>query len=204
MCASGGDRRTACTRAPALVQTLRDFPRLSAAFRVARTMLPLGVMTNLGWRSSGGRLDADGARRAILAQHVRIRDLLDRARQVADGALDGRAHSQDAVASAIGDLRMTMDAHLAFEEHVLLPILNDDLPLVPQRAQNLAAEHRHQREMLAMLHEEARTAPWVATLAAKLMFLTDWLLADMTHEETDLLTSEVVRDDAVVIDQNSG
>jgi iron-sulfur cluster repair protein YtfE (RIC family) len=153
-------------------------------------MLPLSFMTDIGWRAPHRRVDADGARRAILAQHVRIRELLDRARHV--------------VASAIGDVRMTMEAHLAFEENVLLPILNDDLPLGPQRAENLAAEHRHQREMLATLHQEARTAPWVATLAAKLMFLTDWLLADMTHEEADLLTSEVVRDDGVVVDQNGG
>ena len=41
-------------------------------------------------------------------------------------------------------------------------------------------------------------------LAAKLAFLTEWLLADMGEEERSLLIPEVVRDDIVVVDQSSG
>ena len=41
-------------------------------------------------------------------------------------------------------------------------------------------------------------------LAAKLAFLTEWLLADMLEEERSLLVPDVVRDDVVVIDQASG
>jgi iron-sulfur cluster repair protein YtfE (RIC family) len=142
-------------------------------------------MTDFGWRASSRPLDAAAARRSVLAQHVRIRDLLERARGIADAALDGRALAPDAVASAIGDVRTTMEAHLTFEEGVLLPILKAD-PAGPARAERLTTEHRHQRAMLAMLHDEARTAPWVPTLAAKLVFLTDWLLADMVEEEAAL------------------
>jgi len=60
-----------------------------------------------------------------------------RAREVAEKALDGISRSSDAVASAIDDIHTTITVHLAFEEDVLLPILNDDLPLGPERGRRL-------------------------------------------------------------------
>jgi hypothetical protein len=161
-------------------------------------------MINLGWSAPTDRLDAGTARSAILAQHERIRALLDRAHSVAEAALDGQPPSADAVASAIGDIRTIMEVHLAFEEKSLLPILRDDLPLGPERADRLLDEHRRQRTTLATLHTEACSFPQLPMLAAKLAFLTDWLLADMGEEERCLLIPEVIRDDVVVVDQSSG
>jgi hypothetical protein len=120
---------------------------------------------------------------------------LDRARAVADKALDGHSPSPDAVASAIGDIHTTITVHLAFEEDVLLPILNDDLPLGPERARRLVDEHARQRAMLGALHREACVGPELPTLAAKLAFLTSWLLTDMEEEERTLVTPDVIRDD---------
>lgn len=161
-------------------------------------------MIDLGWSAPIRRLDAGTAREAILAQHHRIRALLARAGSVAEEALDGRAPSSDAVASAIGDIRTIMEVHLAFEEKSLLPILRDDPPLGPERAARLLDEHRRQRETLSTLHREACAFPDLAILPAKLAFLTEWLLADMNEEERSLLIPEVVRDDVVVVDQSSG
>jgi hypothetical protein len=159
---------------------------------------------DIGWVAPDRRLDAGTAVASILAQHRRIRSLLDRARAVAEAALDGTPPSEDAVASAIGDIRTTMEVHLAFEEKTLLPILRDDPPLGPQRADRLLDEHRRQRLPLAALHREASIAPHGTMLAAKLAFLTSWLLTDMNEEERSLLIPEVVRDDVVVIDQSDG
>jgi len=161
-------------------------------------------MIDLGWSAPTERLDAGAARGAILAQHERIRDLLDRAYGVAEAALDDNAPSPDAVASAIADIRTILEVHLAFEEKSLLPILRDDLPLGPERADRLLDEHKRQRETLATLHREACAFPQLPILAAKLAFLTEWLLADMVEEERSLLVPDVVRDDIVVIDQSSG
>jgi hypothetical protein len=119
-------------------------------------------------------------------------------------ALDGHSPSADAVASAIGDIHTTITVHLAFEESVLLPILNDDLPLGPERARRLVDEHTRQRAMLGTLHREACLGPELPTLAAKLAFLTSWLLADMAEEERTFVTPDVVRDDVVVVDQDAG
>jgi hypothetical protein len=161
-------------------------------------------MIDLGWSAPERRLDAGQAREAILGQHVRIRGLLARAQHVAEAALDGQPPSSDAVASSIGDIRTTMEVHLAFEEKTLLPLLRDDLPLGPVRADRLLDEHRRQRASLAALHTEARTYPDLPELAAKLAFLVEWLLADMAEEEKSLLTPDVIRDDIVNVDQSSG
>jgi hypothetical protein len=156
------------------------------------------------WIVPTHRVDADTARRSILAQHQRIRALLERARVVAEGALDEADLPPDAVASAIGDIHATLEVHLRFEEKVLIDILNDDLPLGPARAARLKDEHTKQRATLTHLHDEARAAPQRPILAAKLAFLTSWLLDDMAEEERSLLTPDVVRDDVVAVDQATG
>jgi hypothetical protein len=130
--------------------------------------------------------------------------LLERARAVADQALDEAPLPTDAVASTIGDIRATLDIHLLFEEKVLCEILEDDLPLGPERAARLREDHAKQRATLASLHDEARAAPQRPILAAKLEFLARWLLDDMAEEERSLLTSDVVRDDIVAVDQCGG
>ena len=144
-------------------------------------------MIELGWSAPTHRVDAGTARRGILWQHVQIRTLLARAREVAELALDGTPPSPGAVASAVADLRSVMEVHLCFEEKVLLPLLLDDIPLGLQRAERLLDEHRRQREVLATLHREASNYPELPTLAAKLAFLTAWLLADMEEEERCLV-----------------
>jgi hypothetical protein len=144
-------------------------------------------MIETGWSAPAARLDAVGARRGILWQHRRIRALLERGARVADAALDGEPPSPDAVASAIGDIRSTMEVHLAYEESVLLPLLRADRPVGARSADSLLAEHAQQRAMLAALHQEARAYPLLPTLAVKLASLTAWLVDDMAEEEATLL-----------------
>jgi len=156
------------------------------------------------WQVPSHPVAADHARRAVFAQHRELRNLLGRASATAAAALEGRARSPDAVASAIGDIRTTFDVHLTFEERVLVPLLETDLPLGPDRARLLREEHAQQRALLESLHREAVAAPNLPTLSVKLAQLVDWLLRDMVHEEQELLTPEVIRDDQITIDQNTG
>ena len=160
-------------------------------------------MIDLGWTAPERRVDAGTALRGILWQHRNIRALLHEMRAVAEAALDGKAPSPTAVASAIGAVRSIMEVHLAFEETVLVPILRDDAPLGPQRADRLLDEHARQRTTLATLHGEAGAYPQLEILPAKLAFLTEWLLADMAEEEKSLLVPEVVHDDGRPGDRDS-
>jgi hypothetical protein len=132
-------------------------------------------------------VDAGTARDAILGQHQKIRALLARAEGVAEAALDGTAPRPDAVASAIGDIRLTMEVHLAFEEAVLLPLLEKAQPLGRQRADHLRNDHARQRAMMAAIHDEAVAHPDLPTLAVELAYLSRWLLADMEEEERSLV-----------------
>ncbi len=161
-------------------------------------------MNEIGWSAPEKPVDAGTARRGILWQHVRLRQLLERAQALAEARLDGDVSVPDAIASVIGDLRSVMEVHLTFEESVLLPLFRDDLPLGPERADRLVDEHRRQRAMLAGLHKEASHHPELPTLAAKLSALTSWLLADMDEEERAVLNPDTLRDDVVVIDQTCG
>jgi hypothetical protein len=151
------------------------------------------AMIGLGWSAPIEPVDAGTARRGILWQHAQIRVFLEKARTVADLALDGEASPPDAVASAIGDLRSMMEVHLTFEEKVLIPLFNVDFPVGPRRVALLLDEHKRQRGVLADLHLEARNYPLLPTLAAKLAFLTSWLLTEMLEEERSMK----VRDDDV-------
>jgi iron-sulfur cluster repair protein YtfE (RIC family) len=133
------------------------------------------------------RGDVEAARERIVAEHKRLRTLLQDARRLADAALETAAPAFGEVAQAIGDLRAAVESHLAFEESILLPILNSDLPAGPEWAARLQAEHEHHRTVLATVHSEAMASPQLPLLAAKLAFLAEWLLADMRDEEQSLL-----------------
>ena len=149
-------------------------------------------MIELGWSAPAVRVDAGTARRGILWQHDRIRQLLGKATAIAESALDGDAQGSSAVAPIIADLCSTMEVHLAFEERVLLPLLAEDPAGGVERAERLKDEHKRQREMLSAIEREACAQPQLPTLAAKLAFLTSWLLVDMEEEERSLLQSDVV------------
>ena len=161
-------------------------------------------MKELGWSAPENRVDAGTALKGILAQHGQIRDLLERSQAVAAAALAGEPIPTEMIATSIGDIRMTLEVHLAFEEKVLLPLLHDDLPLGPARAAALLDEHRQQRHLLATMHAEAAAGPSLPQLAEKLDLLTRWLLDDMCEEERCLLIPDVIRDDVVVVDQTCG
>ncbi|MBC8134004.1 MAG: hemerythrin domain-containing protein [Deltaproteobacteria bacterium] len=161
-------------------------------------------MSDSVWFTPLHPVDAEMARRSVLAQHVHIRGLLLRAQETATDALEGVSTRPDVVVSAIGDIRTTMEIHLAFEERVLVPLLDGDLPLGPERARRMLAEHGRQRAVLASLHREAVEVGELPTLSIKLGFLTSWLLADMEEEERDLLIPDVIRDDQITINQSSG
>jgi iron-sulfur cluster repair protein YtfE (RIC family) len=146
-------------------------------------------MASLIWSVPSHRVDAQTAKNRILSQHQQIRALLQRAGAVAEAFLAGKPLPPNEVADAINDICMIIEAHLHFEESVLLPILRlDDLMLgAPGRAEKLINDHQSQRAMLAALYREARAFPHLPMLAAKLAFLTSWLAADMQEEEHALL-----------------
>jgi hypothetical protein len=146
---------------------------------------------------------ADRARRKVLEQHRELRRLLLLGvAQVGEWTQEHNA-PHEPLRSVIDVVRDVFIRHLADEEALILPILDLDVPLGPQRAAALHEEHDRQRAELQEL------AAWPEDgdddeLALRFKQLAKELLADIAHEEADLLAPSVIRDDQIVVDQSGG
>lgn len=146
------------------------------------------------------RTTASDALAQILADHREIRHLLGIALDLAYRAADGRRMDPVVLPQALEGVASVLDQHLAREERLLLPILEDDPPVGPLRATALREEHGRQRIEIARLVRGCWEKSQME-LAADLRRLIQDFLIDMAEEEEVLLTSSVVRDDIVAIDQ---
>ena len=154
--------------------------------------------------SSGpDRPTAEMARCLVLEQHLALRGLLMMGLAQATGAEGHLEHRHEPLRALVGEIQSVFVRHLADEEGLILPILEDDLPLGPLRAEALREEHARQRaELEALLAwPEDRSDRELATRFGRLAAA---LLEDIAHEERELLTSDVIRDDSIVIDQCGG
>jgi DUF438 domain-containing protein len=158
---------------------------------------------NADGRDTGGaeRTPAETARRLVLGQHRELRRLL------AMGLIEAR-HAESALTheplrALVSLIREVFVRHLADEEALIVPILEDDPPVGPQRVVALREEHQRQRaelEALCLWPQEASDAE----LANRFDGLAKALLEDIAHEERELLIPDVIRDDHVVRDQSDG
>ena len=101
----------------------------------------------------------------------------------------------------LADLR----EHMRWEDRYLAPALEDSDAWGPERAEQLAEDHREQRNYLAgviaELQDQVRPA---AVLATHLLELVRRVLRDMEEEEAFFLDPDVLRDDVVGIDVETG
>jgi len=145
------------------------------------------------------------ARQTVLDQHVELRKLLTMGLVQVHAAVKGGGElpGHEPLRSLVAMIRDLFVRHLADEEALILPILEDDLPLGPLRAKRLREEHTEQRAELEALcgwpEEESDLE-----LALRFEGLGMILLDDIADEERHLLTSEIIRDDCIVIDQCGG
>jgi hypothetical protein len=150
-------------------------------------------------------LTADESRTRILAQHQTIRMLLRAAGTVADLAGGGARRVDDLLPHYVENVRAALEQHLAYEDRTLLPILEADPPLGPERARRLRAEHHRQRaELAALARDREQIAACPGAVAQRLRALVDAFLEDMDEEERLLLTRDVLRDDPISVDQECG
>jgi len=153
------------------------------------------------------RLPADAARRRVLEQHVGLRQLLAAGLDRVRAALAGQQSDHVPLHILIGVTHQLFVEHLADEEALLIPILEDDLPIGPRHVERLREEHARQRAELRSLcarRDDEDDEGDANDLADSFGRLARTLLADMEHEERELLTPDVLRDDGVVIDQCGG
>src|SRR5262245_9143020 len=95
------------------------------------------------------RLSSRQATEKILDQHITIRTLLWAAASVSRAAVRGRSEARARLLAYVTEIRQVLEEHLDCEEALLIPFLEDDLPLGPIRAKLMAEEHARQRAELA-------------------------------------------------------
>jgi hypothetical protein len=149
-------------------------------------------------------LPADAAREQTLAQHAGIRETLRDVSHLAEAVLEGRGPGVVRLRAVVGGLRLQLERHLAFEEAFVVPILARADPWGEERVKRLAEEHARQRQELAAAEANAVATSDLAAIAVALQKLAADLLVDMDEEERALLSINVLRDDLVSVDQETG
>jgi hypothetical protein len=160
-------------------------------------------MKTEGMKRGIGQKPAETARRLVLNQHRELRRLLTMGLAEVQGETAAGGPGHEPLRSLVSVVRDVFLQHLTDEEALIVPILEDDLPVGPQRVMALREEHHRQRSELNALSawpDEANDLD----LASRFAALTKVLLEDIAHEERELLIPEVIRDDHVVVDQSDG
>jgi len=149
------------------------------------------------------RPSAETARRLILEQHLGLRRLLMMGLAQVTGAEGHQEPQHEPLRALVEEIQSVFVQHLTDEEGLILPLLEGDLPLGPLRAEALRDEHARQRAELETLcaWPDDRSDHELATRFGQLAAA---LLEDIAHEEREVLTSDVIRDDSIVIDQSGG
>jgi hypothetical protein len=140
-------------------------------------------------------------RNRILRQHIALRARLDELGRAAARLTDGSGSLRE-VAGLCLVLHGEICDHLEIEDEVLAPALRQIDSWGPVRAESLLGHHQMQRKDLSvLLHASAIEIPELASTIGRLI---GELRDDMAHEDHDILTSDLLRDDVLAIDLEAG
>jgi hypothetical protein len=138
-------------------------------------------------------------RERVLEQHRTLRELLRQSIETTTRSLQPDGPDAEVLSGLVQDLRARFRAHLAFEEHALLPVLAHLDLWGPERVRDLREEHARQRAELDTLVEGTESRWDVGRLALTLRSLVTDLLLDMDEEERGCLSAELLRDERLVV-----
>jgi hypothetical protein len=136
-------------------------------------------------------------RERVLEQHGRLRDLLKLALGASAEALQGSRCDRLTLARFGRELELRFQAHLAFEEHALAPVLARADLWGPERVVALHEEHGRQRAELRALVDGIDGGWTPDEVAVALRSLATDLLLDMDEEERGCLSAVVFEDDFI-------
>jgi hemerythrin-like domain-containing protein len=143
-------------------------------------------------------------RQTILDDHAALRGLFASLRDLLRSA-GGGADREQAVRELGAALRERFLTHLDLEDRYLVPALETIDAWGEERAKRVSREHDEQRarldRLLTHLKDSQRPMP---ELIEELEVLLRDLLEDMTHEEATVLHEDLLRDDPVTVDVETG
>lgn len=127
-----------------------------------------------------------GALAELIAQHDKLRELMDQCEDLADG-VDADPHADPTpLVREIARLRLSFEAHNRFEEQLLRPVLLEHDTHAPVRIERMVEDHVNEHRALASkLHSPA---------TAELRDVIETLRAHLDAEERYLLSAKVLRE----------
>ena len=144
-------------------------------------------------------------RRQIFEQHKELRVMLEDIQDLAHHVLGGEADGAQPLREKAEQLYESLGRHLDVEDAFLVPALRETDAFGPDRAEALLEHHQEQRrqlkEALWALHDDGHKIHEIAT---GLLHLVQDLRIDMAHEEKDLLSDKLLRDDPITTDIFTG
>jgi len=142
-------------------------------------------------------------RARVLDEHVQIRAMLVEVESNAGRALSGDAHAREQLRPMALELYSRLHAHMCMEDSLLYPAICDADAWGHVRGARMREEHTRQRAQLSQLANVEWRATFAELVEAVQKFVKD-VREDMCNEENELLNPELLRDDVISIDQNSG
>ncbi len=142
-------------------------------------------------------------RKRILDEHKVLRQMLGNIQRTAERVLAGDADSEADLNEQARELYQTFLRHIELEDTILAPALKETDSFGPVRAKELEKEHQKQRHqfktaLASIEHEGAEN------LAKSMELLVPYILKDMKHEEQELLSDSLLKDDPVNADLFAG
>jgi iron-sulfur cluster repair protein YtfE (RIC family) len=137
------------------------------------------------------------ARKLLLEQHGRLRELFAAAEELAARLLAGEMVG-DELRCVLTDLRNAFAEHNASEERVLDPLLSAGDAWAPLRVKRMVEEHTAEHAAF----REALTGETVE-VAARIADLAEDVDAHMQAEERTFLSAAVLRDDVINLEDGS-
>lgn len=142
-------------------------------------------------------LDPAQVRAIILAEHRTIRAQLAQLEADATALLacsTSKPNQRHALRQQALQLCRELRAHFAFENQVLVPVLEHVDAWGQVRAEKLLAEHAQQRQLLRVYTRTLRDEVGSQSLAAVVWQLVETIRQDMRDEEADVLSPELLSD----------
>lgn len=144
-------------------------------------------------------------RSRVLREHAGLRTQLTQLERLIRQVTSGERRQVGPLRQAAERLLATLRRHMRWEDRYLAPAVEDADAWGPERAKRLSEEHREQRifldDIVAELQLQDRPP---VVLAAHLLELVRRLREDMEAEEALFLDPNVLRDDVIGIDVETG
>jgi iron-sulfur cluster repair protein YtfE (RIC family) len=144
-------------------------------------------------------------RRTILDDHEHLRAALVALEKLAQALTEGDHEPLAQALAALRAMKQRFFDHLDLEEAIMVPALRDADAWGPDRAELVLNEHREQRaELEALVQELGRAGTAPPVVGQRILSWIEALRADMVHEESAVLSPDLLRDDVISIDLEAG